>query len=81
MLAKETAQMSKIDRHFEKDNIKRQIKQLLIIERMVLLSIISDIVGHHLFEMLEEVSRSLEIILGFWYQIINATYDDNIYKL
>lgn len=48
---------------------------------MVLLSIVSHVVGRHLYEMLEEVSRTVEIILGFWYQIINATYEDNIYKL
>lgn len=31
--------------------------------------------------MLEESNRAVEIVLGFWYQIINNTYSDNIYKL
>jgi|JI10StandDraft_1071094.scaffolds.fasta_scaffold1711292_1 hypothetical protein len=48
---------------------------------MVLLSIVSHVVGRHLFEMLEDVNRALEIILGFWFQIINATYEDNMFKL
>lgn len=48
---------------------------------MVLLSIVSNVASRHLFEMLDESNRAVEIILGFWYQIINNTYSDNIYKL
>lgn len=48
---------------------------------MVLVSIVSNIVSHHLYELLEESNRAIEIILGYWYQIINNTYSDNIYKL
>jgi hypothetical protein len=48
---------------------------------MVLVSIVSNVASRNLLEMLDESNRAVEIILGFWYQIINNTYSDNIYKL
>jgi hypothetical protein len=42
---------------------------------------VSNVAGSHIYEMLEESNRVIEIILGFWYQVINNTYSDNIFKL
>lgn len=44
--------ISKIDRWVEGEVLKKQIKQLVIAERMVLMSIVSNVVSHHLLEML-----------------------------
>jgi hypothetical protein len=46
-----------------------------------LVSLVSNVAGSHIYEMLEESNRVIEIILGFWYQVINNTYSDNIFKL
>lgn len=72
--------ISKLDRCFGEE-LRKQVKELIIVERMVLVSIVCNLIGHHLGEMLEESNRAIEIILGYWYQIINNTYSDNIYKL
>lgn len=50
-------------------------------ERIVLVSVISNIVANKLEELLEETIRSIEIILGFWFQIISNTYQQHLYKL
>lgn len=50
-------------------------------ERIVLVSVISNIVANKLEELLEEAIRSIEIILGFWFQIISNTYQQHLYKL
>ena len=73
--------ISRIDRYVEGEQLKRQLKQLVMLERMVLLSIVINIASGHLLELIEQSNRALEIILGFWYQVISNTWSDNIYKL
>lgn len=52
VMKEEGHSISKIDRWVEGEVLKKQIKQLVIAERMVLMSIVSNVVSHHLLEML-----------------------------
>ena len=73
--------ISKLDKYFNSPELSKQIKKLIFLERVTLISIIANIVSSHLYEMLEESIRTVEIILGFWFQILNNTYNSNIFKL
>ena len=73
--------ISKINYCFSSQKIGRQIKLLVLYERISLMGLIVNIASGHFYELLEESNRIVEIVLGFWYQVVNNTYCQNIYQL
>jgi tRNA pseudouridine-54 N-methylase len=47
ILREEGASISKLDSYFLEDHLKKQVKELLILERMALVSIVVNMLSHH----------------------------------
>lgn len=67
VLREEDCSISRLDRCFADQPTQKQIRKLVIFERLALVAIIVNFLTNKLSEQVDECSRVLEIVLGFWF--------------
>lgn len=80
ILDNERHSISKLNQAVDQDE-GPQVKELILLERAALLAVVFNIASSHFYELLDESNRVVEIVLGFWYQVLNTTYQQNLYRL